>query len=291
MDSSGRRKRKSVWKILLNMKKYSYQTLIRLLILLLLPNFFLFCNVKKKVSKDKPIEIKEIVFKKSTISDKDLLNQSIKDFNEKFIVELKNSITEEIKEQNQDIEVEKMNQKIDSLKPFFEMMSTELFISENELLHYKFQDSLIISYVTVNNEIRGDYRIINTNKNTFQYLAKIDSTTTYYNNTPYKYRSEKGLTINEFRNEKKIIHGIECFKIVVIAQDDIGDEEMPQFLRNLTTEYTMYVSDRIKCSFHPVVWYKMILDKYYPLQLIESSEFLKGAVTKYELEKLVLNDY
>lgn len=248
----------------------------------------MFCNAQKEILKDRPIEIKEIVFKKSTISDKNLLNQTIKDFNEKFIVELKNSITEEIKEQNQDIEVEKMNQKIDSLKPFLEMMSTELFISENELLNYKFHDSLIISYVAVNNEIRGDYRIINKNKNTFHYLAKIDSTTTYYNNTPYKYRSEKGLIINEFKNEKKIIHGIECFKIVVVAKDDLDVEEMPEFLRNLTTEYTMYVTDRIKCSFHPVVWYKMILDKYYPLELIESSEFSKGSITKYELEKLVL---
>lgn len=270
------------------MKEYNYQTLIKLLILCLLPNLFLFCNVKKEVSKDKPIEIKEIIFKKSTISDKDILNQTIKDFNEKFIVALKNSITEEINEPNQDIDVEEMNQKIDSLKPFFEMMSSDLFISENELLHYKFQDSLIVSYVTVNDKIRGDYRIINTNKNTFHYLAKIDSTTTYYNNTPYKLRSEKGLTIKEFRNEKKIIHGIECFKIVVIAQDDLDDEEMPDFLRNLTTEYTMYVTDRIKCSFHPVVWYKMILDKYYPLELIESNEFSKGSVTKYELEKLFL---
>lgn len=51
---------------------------------------------KKEVSKDKPTEIKEIDFKKSTISDKDLLNQTIKDFNEKFIVEIHNSITEEI---------------------------------------------------------------------------------------------------------------------------------------------------------------------------------------------------
>lgn len=270
------------------MTDYNYQKLIRLLFLLLLPNLFLFCSAKKEVSKDKPIEIKEIVFKKSTISDKDLLNHSRKNFNENLTVALKNSTTQEIKEQNQDIDEQKINQKIDSLKPFFEMMSTELFNAEDELLHYKFQDSLIISYVTVNNEIRGDYRIINTNKNTFQYLAKIDSTTTYYNNTPYKYRSEKGLTINEFTNEKKIIHGIECFKIVVIAQDDLDDDEMPDFLRNLTTEYTMYVTDRIKYSFHPVVWYKMVLDKYYPLELIEYNEFLKGSVTKYEIEKLFL---
>ncbi len=270
------------------MKKYNYQTLIKLLLLFLLTNLFLFCNVQKEILKDRPIEIKEIIFKKSTISDKDLLNQTIKDFNDKFIVELKNSITEEIKEPNQDIEVEKMNQKIDSLKPFFEMMSSDLFISENELLHYKFQDSLIISHVTVNNEIRGDYRIINKNKNTFHYLAKIDSTTTYFKNTPYKYRSEKGLIINEFRNEKKIINGIKCFKIVVVAKDDLDEEEMPEFLRNLTTEYTMYVSDRIKCPYHPVVWYKKILEKYYPLELIESSEFSKGSITKYELEKLVL---
>lgn len=288
MDSSRRRKRTSLWKILLNMKEYNYQTLIKLPILLLLPNLFLFCSVKKEVSKDKPIEIKEIVFKKSTISDKDILNQSIKDFNEKFIVELKNSTTQEIKEQNQDIEKQEIHQKIDSLKPFLEMMSSELFISENELLHYKFQDSLIISYLTVNNKIRGDYRIINTNKNTFHYLAKIDSTTTYYNNTPYKYRSEKGLTINEFRNEKKIIHGIECFKIVVIAQDDLDDEEMPDFLRNLTTEYTMYVTDRIKCSFHPVVWYKMVLDKYYPLEIIEYSNEIKGVITTYKIELINL---
>ncbi|WP_276977722.1 hypothetical protein [Flavobacterium filum] len=270
------------------MKKYSYQSLIKLFFLLLLPNLFLFCNVKKDVSNDKPIEIKEIVFKKSTISDKDLLNQTIKDFNEKFIVELKNSITEEIKEPNQDIELEKMNQKIDSLKPFLEMMSSDLFISENELLHYKFQDSLIVSYVTVNNEIRGDYRIINKNKNTFYYLAKIDSTTTYFDNKPYKYRSEKGLIVNEFKNEKKNIHGIDCFKIVIVAKDDLDEEEMPDFLRNLTTEYSMYVTDKIKCSFHPVVWYKSILDQYYPLELIESSEFSKGSITSYELEKLVL---
>lgn len=95
------------------------------------------------------------------------------------------------------------------------------------------------------------------------------------------------MIINEFRNEKKIIQGIECFKIVVTAQDDIGNEEMPDFFRNLKTEYTMYVTDRIKCSFHPVVWYKIILDKYYPLEITESNEVLKGSVYKYELEKLV----
>ncbi len=289
MDSSRRRKRTSLWEILLDMKKYNNQAIVKLLFLLLLTNLFLFCNVKKEVLNNKAIEIKEIVFNKSTtINDKTLLNQTIKDFNEKIIVELKKSVKEEIKEQNQDIEVEKMNQKIDSLKPFFEMMSNNLFISENELLHYKFQDSLIVSYLTVNNEIRGDYRIINKNKNTFHYLAKIDSTTTYNNNIPYKYRNEKGLTINEFKNEKKIIHGIECFKIVIVAKDDLDEEEKPDFLRNLTTEYTMFVTDKIKCSYHPVVWYKVVLDRYYPLELIESSEFSKGTTTKYELEKIVL---
>ncbi|UPQ80066.1 hypothetical protein M0M57_04340 [Flavobacterium azooxidireducens] len=273
------------------MKKYNYQTLIKLLFLFLLTILFSFCNAKKEVSKYKPIEIKEIVFKKSTTNDKDLLSKSMKDFNEKLIVELKNSITEEIKEQNQDSNLEEINQKIDSLNPFLEMVSSELFISNNEFNHFRFQDSLIVSYVTINNKIHGDYRIINRNKNTFHYLAKIDSTTTYYNYTPYKYRDEKGLIINEFRNEKKIIQGIECFKIVVRAQDDIGNEEMPDFFQNLTTEYTMYVTERIKCSFHPVVWYKIILDKYYPLEIEESNEVLKGSVIKYELEKLVLNDY
>jgi len=270
------------------MKKYNYQTLIKLLFLLILTNLFLFCNPQKEILKDKPIEIKEVVFKKSTTNDKDVLSKSMKDFNEKFIVELKNSITEEIKEQNQDINLEEMNQKIDSLNPFLEMMSSEMFISNNEFNHFKFQDSLIVSYVTINNKIDGDYRIINTNKSTFHYLAKIDSTTAYYNNTPYKYKNDKELTINEFRNEKKIIHDIECFKILVIAQDNVDDEKMPEFLRNLTTEYTMYVTDRIKCSFHPIVWYKIILDKYYPLEIEESNKVLKGSVIKYELEKLVL---
>ena len=50
----------------------------------------------------------------------------------------------------------------------------------------------------------------------------------------------------------------------------------------------LWVTEEIKCNYHPVINDIEILEKYYPLEIIEYSNDIKGVLTSYKIETLEL---
>ncbi|WP_159801183.1 hypothetical protein [Flavobacterium sp. MK4S-17] len=147
--------------------------------------------------------------------------------------------------------------------------------------HHIFRDSLIVEFTTLDDKIIGDYTVINKLSGQTEMLAKKDSTT-FYLKRPYAYSDIKIKYIKEFRNETRLIGGFKCFKIIYLCTEQTDFSEELNFYREL------WVTDRILCQYHPIVKEKQILKKYYPLEVLEYSEMLKGIMIVSKLYSIHL---
>ncbi len=143
-------------------------------------------------------------------------------------------------------------------------------------IYYKHQDSLIISYKTVEDKMIGDYTVINRNGGTYSKLARKDSTTFYLKNKPYPFKKEHGIVIKEYRNIKKEIHGFSCFKVVVKVLENTS--KVKEYII-----YNLFVTEKLSSLYHPVFKVKSVLEKYYPLEIRETESEIKGIETKYKV--------
>ncbi|QQV04075.1 MULTISPECIES: hypothetical protein [Chryseobacterium] len=98
------------------------------------------------------------------------------------------------------------------------------------------------------------------------------------------------LTIVENKKETKKIKGYQCYKVVYEYKEDekSNDEDFMDFAGNVTYKREMWVTDEIQCLYHPVVFEKSILEKYYPLEIKETDNTIHGFVTKYILQSINL---
>ncbi len=111
------------------------------------------------------------------------------------------------------------------------------------------------------------------------------------------------ITIKEYRDVKKNIFGYECFKVVITEKKNYMDaidpfkmfsnsEEISQnhqeTLRYRTIK-EIYVTEQIKCLYHPIIKSSNILKKYYPLEIIEKESSIEGSAIRYTLKKIELN--
>jgi len=55
------------------------------------------------------------------------------------------------------------------------------------------------------------------------------------------------------------------------------------------TIYELYVTDKIRCKYHPYFNYRSILENYYPLEIIERDNLIEGVEVQYKLIKLDIN--
>ena len=89
------------------------------------------------------------------------------------------------------------------------------------------------------------------------------------------------LKVHENRSIIKIINDYKCFEVfVVYATGDINID-----LQDINY-WTLYVTEQIKQPYHPIVRFKSILDKYYPLEIIQEEEQAKGFTTYYSVREL-----
>ena len=72
--------------------------------------------------------------------------------------------------------------------------------------------------------------------------------------------------------------------ITYLAQ--IKDEILFDKQENYILKRELWVTNQIRCNFHPVINEKDILIKYYPLEIVESFEGLEGQITTYTLDKI-----
>lgn len=265
------------------MERYNHHIIVMLLLSIVLTSTFCCCKANKEISKRGVVEFDRLVFEKTTVIDEDLYKKSIHDIGEKLKEDIRKTIIDTTKNNSEEMEL-----KASDLADLFVLFLPDLFDNGMGLYHYKVQDSLIISYSISNDELNGNYMVINKSSNTFHYTTQIDSLPTRFQPLSYQYRDENNLNVKEYRNEKKTIQGIECFKITVTVQDNLKEEGMPEVLRNAKTEYTMFVTDKIRSPYHPIIYYKSILDNYYPLEIIESIKEIKGLHTIYELKEILV---
>lgn len=216
---------------------------------------------------------------------------SIAKFRDSFTQNLKENIKREYQEKGLAVNEESLNSLIEMQNQLFEPLFIEQVYNNNKSYKYKFQDSLIISYEEIDNKIRGDYTIIYRESSQYNKLSKIDSTTFYLEKQPYPYRSEnKIVDFIEEKTNRKTIRGYDCFKVILKVKEDMTemDIEFQQIFKGSFKILEMYVTEDIKCSYHPIIKFSNVLEKYYPLEIIETDNLVEGINLNYQLIEMKL---
>ncbi len=215
-------------------------------------------------------EIKEFIFvKESIVENEEEFALSMSAFKNKLRV----SVLHEREEDGLFVDSTQLDIMLESMMP---MLRNQFEATTRIYNHFKLQDSLIISYQKIDDEIIGDYTVIDRNNYITYKLAKKDSIFKY-SERPYSY-NDKSIVVKEQRDRIKVINGYRCFKISFTDTEDIDDE----FLTTVQTQYELYVTDEINLGFHPFFKYKQILSKYYPLEITERDDLIKGRYTIYK---------
>jgi hypothetical protein len=182
------------------------------------------------------------------------------------------------------------------LKKVKSEMKDQPFKIEDFDYHQIYLDTLIKSYITNADTLVGDYTLINFKKSTFINQAKIDNQVI---NAPenFAYSNNKDVSIQEFRKERKLINGYDCFKVVYKYKIDFSDVEEVDGMDILgilsvdqpnITEF--WVTEKIQSLFHPICREKEILAKYYPLEITQETAFFKGMTMSYTLKSISLSN-
>lgn len=155
-------------------------------------------------------------------------------------------------------------------------------IENKDLKYYQiFKKQLIVNYQTFNDNTYENYKIIDTYKNTLKIVDK-DSITIISDNVNYQYSQDEVIEINEFREETKKINNFKCFKVILLFKPNYNeDDEFENFMNKYIHKRELWVTDKIKCTYHPIENHKEIITKYYPLEIIESNEVIEGHFINY----------
>lgn len=169
------------------------------------------------------------------------------------------------------LEVEKIAQ---NLEMFLPMLIEEP--KEEIKFYHEFKNDTIIQYNTFDGNHQNE-KIIN----------KILGTITNEFGEYVENNEAEIIKLTEFRKETKMINGYKCFKVIYnYNEPEVSDFD---FLSSVVTHTReVWVTEAIKCNYHPLVHEKLILDKYYPLEITEYSDEIKGAKTIYSQKELLL---
>lgn len=227
----------------------------------------------------------EIVFREiSQITDSKSFNETLTISKQKFKESLKKSLLKDEEYNGKEKEIEII------ASQNAEMMGTMMFGQDSTQTYtHQFYDFKIISTNSVNEEILDRYDIINQNKNISTTFSKSDSTTAY-EEKPYTYSNNTILKIIENKRNQKKINGYDCYQ-VTYEYKEISQQEDTDYLEyagDIIMKREMWVTDKIKSLYHPVIYDKEILEKYYPLDILETQSDVKGFKRRYILQKITL---
>ncbi|TSE03823.1 hypothetical protein [Aquimarina algiphila] len=150
---------------------------------------------------------------------------------------------------------------------------------------WEFKDSIITYTLTVNKKYPPIYYAkIDRKKNTITKNISLKTNRPETEPRNYNYIPEKNYKVVEHRDDTKIIKGYDCFKVVVETVE--RSENTPDAFMNFT--FTMYVTEEIKCMYHPATKFKRVLDKYYPLEITETNDAVKGYEKMYTVTEIDL---
>ncbi|RZK57023.1 MAG: hypothetical protein EOO91_10940 [Pedobacter sp.] len=176
-------------------------------------------------------------------------------------------------------------------------MKDEPFKVEDFDYHQVYLDTLIKSYITNADTLIGDSTIINVSQSTFVTQSKKDVSKTFTSPEDFAFSKNKDVSIQEFRNERRVINGYNCFKVIYKFKVDFSDVEEIDGVDILgilgvdqvnTTEF--WVTEKIQSLFHPICRDKEILEKYYPLEITQETSFFKGMMMSYTTKSISLKN-
>ncbi len=108
----------------------------------------------------------------------------------------------------------------------------------------------------------------------------------------YYYSNSKIIEIKENKKEIKKINGFDCFKVIYTFIEDGLDEtdDFANFMKKYPQTREIWVTDKIKSFFHPLVREKEIIEKYYPLEIKQYSKEFKGIEYNYTISAFSLSN-
>lgn len=234
-----------------------------------------------------------IVFvSRDSIFDKESYENSLKELDKEFKKQLRaNFIKESIANGSPEDTL-----KLSLLGNMFIGMS-DFMKRENESIlksTHEYKNDKIISFLERNGD-KGNSLLIDINENHDPILPKsniengsnVAVEVTGEEFYKYFYSKNKILSIKENRQKTKKIKGYNCFKVVYIFSEPNTDDF--SFMNANQTTRELWVTEKIKSSFHPIVNEKAIITRYYPLEILEYSNMFKGIFTIHKIEKMDLN--
>jgi len=168
-------------------------------------------------------------------------------------------------------------------------ISPSIFIDEKDY-HYLYKDSSIKSHQTDGSQKSRKFSIIDIQKSTITYMDVFEDDTIAIDPICFPYTSIKEENLQEFRNERRIINGYECFKVIYTYKIEFLEDEdhLEVISNNEQSTATYWVTEKIQSLFHPVCQEKNILKKYYPLEIAYDGPFHKGLTLIYKLKSISL---
>ncbi len=223
-----------------------------------------------------------IVFvKEETVLDKDLYLKSQKELIPKMKKALTKQLFYERLAEGKRTDTIVLKTEVDKVVLIYEMMLPSEIDEpkENIKFHHEFKGDTIITYNSKNNESNYNQKLIN----------QVSGLITNDDNEYVDLEENQIINLTEFKKETKIINGLTCFK-VVYSFNHVNEESGFDFLSEVVSNIReLWVTQELKCNYHPVINEKEILEKYYPLEISEYSEEIKGYKTTYTIEKFSLN--
>lgn len=254
--------------------------------------FVLLCStLQAQKSKTIVPEVGTIVFKKKEIiTNPEKHKKSFAEFISKMVdYQIENELNEKLVFPDS-LQIEQLKSEMKMI--FLLEMDNDLDNKEEKNIKHilEFKNNNIVQYITSFDEVIKDYTIINPQTQLTKKIAS-DSLTVLSENKPYEYSISKILQLEEFKQETKLINGYNCFKIIMKCKSNLhSDDEFNNYMNeNYILKRELWVTNQIRCNFHPVINEKDILIKYYPLEIVESFEGLEGQITTYTLDKISLN--
>jgi len=164
----------------------------------------------------------------------------------------------------------------------------------SEIADYKhvYKDSIIESTKTVGKQQASIFSIIDIKQSRYMDISVMGEDTSATEPSDFQYIKLTEEDINEFRTEKKTINGYECFKVTLNYKLSFNeDEEHLETLTNNEKCYAVYwVTENIDSIFHPVCREKIILEKYFPLEISYVNPLHKGVILNYKLKSISLSE-
>ena len=239
---------------------------------------------------------KTIVPKKGTIvfncneiiTDKKLYEVSKKEFKTNFSLFLKNKIITEREQLDEKIDSLQLKNILEQFENGFELIFNNLFINLNGgyQYHHTFDNSKITYQVTKNGELIGKNQTIDVNDNIRTEATEVSNNSEMpFINVFAHFDDNDIIEIKEFRNEKRKIKNFDCFKVLISYKETLDDLD---FFNSYIFYRELWVSEKIKCLHHPIIKYPIILEKYYPLEIMEYSDMQKGIIKEYKVEEISL---